>query len=616
MLAVCAAVYLVCLGQTEGVHGGADTFSHFEIAKYSWKYPDLLLHHWGKPVFTLLASPFAQLGITFVECFNAIIMLYTAWFAYRIMSHFKAKMAWLVIPLVFFTPVYFQCGFSALTEPLFSLCVVLSLWFIVKEKYITAAIAIGFLPLIRTEGIFFLPLFGIAFLFLRNYKAILFIGLGGLIYSFIGWIVIGDFLWLIHQLPYGGSKVYPDGTFWHYVSAYDMITGTAMGWTFLVGLLLLPLYLMRTQLTKTQKLVVLLTLGCLTLYFGLHSFLWWKGLAGALGLNRIMAAITPLMVMIMWFGLQSLANVISNKKIAAVALTGLAILCLYTVPAVPLLVPKYQMPETAVMQKAVKWLQDSPYADVQWNTYSPVTAFLGDRDPYDTKQIFRVHHPMQFPKGSILIWDAHFGPNEGQTPLDTLRNDLYLLEIQRFVPDAPFTVLGGLDYEIRIFITTGVPLEAQDWYTAVKADYETPETIGLDGAPEHVVMREDSSFVYQLGPNAPYNRIYEAPMEEAYAYFVDSLGAEVHVTLSDTAQRLDFSLVIHAIDSTGETVFYDRNFILPTKVQPGKNILSRYIPIPALPSTTTLKIYTWNAGQESIFIDDFKALFRMPKRIE
>jgi len=44
------------LAASEGYIGDADSLTHYKFSRYSWLYPEFLLHHWGKPVFTLLSS--------------------------------------------------------------------------------------------------------------------------------------------------------------------------------------------------------------------------------------------------------------------------------------------------------------------------------------------------------------------------------------------------------------------------------------------------------------------------------------------------------------------------------------------------------------------------------
>ncbi len=68
--------------KSTGSHAGADDLNHTQIAKYAWKYPHLLLDHWGKPFYTLIASPFAQFGNMGTKMMNVLFALLSAWFAY------------------------------------------------------------------------------------------------------------------------------------------------------------------------------------------------------------------------------------------------------------------------------------------------------------------------------------------------------------------------------------------------------------------------------------------------------------------------------------------------------------------------------------------------------
>lgn len=46
-------IFTVVIFKTENSFGGADNYSHFKLAYWGWKYPDMLFDHWGKPLFTI-----------------------------------------------------------------------------------------------------------------------------------------------------------------------------------------------------------------------------------------------------------------------------------------------------------------------------------------------------------------------------------------------------------------------------------------------------------------------------------------------------------------------------------------------------------------------------------
>jgi hypothetical protein len=56
-----------------GTNGGGDSIGHYLLAHHAWKYPNLFFNHWGKPVFTMLSSPFAQFGFKGVKLFNVFV---------------------------------------------------------------------------------------------------------------------------------------------------------------------------------------------------------------------------------------------------------------------------------------------------------------------------------------------------------------------------------------------------------------------------------------------------------------------------------------------------------------------------------------------------------------
>ena len=152
--------------------GGADNFAHFNISKWAFRYPHLFFDHWGKPVFTILTAPFAQFGMLGVRIFNIACGLLTAWYAYKLARLFQWPYAWFAVFPVIFTPIYFVMMFTAMTEVLFSLVLVASIYLFFKERYLYAAILISFIFLVRTEGMAFLALFLIAFIIKKQYKYI------------------------------------------------------------------------------------------------------------------------------------------------------------------------------------------------------------------------------------------------------------------------------------------------------------------------------------------------------------------------------------------------------------------------------------------------------------
>ncbi|MCS7078406.1 MAG: hypothetical protein NZ455_16965, partial [Bacteroidia bacterium] len=104
-----------------GTAGTGDTITHFLFAKYAFKYPIFFFDHWAKPVFTLLASPFAQFGFTGIKVFNALVTVFTLYFTYQCAVLLKINQPILPVLFCILMPSYYILTFSGLTEPLFAL---------------------------------------------------------------------------------------------------------------------------------------------------------------------------------------------------------------------------------------------------------------------------------------------------------------------------------------------------------------------------------------------------------------------------------------------------------------------------------------------------------------
>ena len=168
---------------SEGILEGGDSIQHYQIARHSWQDPLLLLHHWGKPLFTLFASPFAQLGHWGVSLFNALCLLATAWAADGILKRAGGAARWLFVPALVLVPVYGTMVFAGMTEVLFALLTILVLRAFFEERYVLAMIIVSFMPFSRPEYIAFLP-FALGWVAMKQqWRALPFVLLGHVLYG-------------------------------------------------------------------------------------------------------------------------------------------------------------------------------------------------------------------------------------------------------------------------------------------------------------------------------------------------------------------------------------------------------------------------------------------------
>ena len=443
---------------SEGMYGGADNIAHFRISRYAFSYPHLFLDHWGKPLFTLLSSPFSQFGFNGLRFFNVITGIFAAFLSFRVARELKIENPVIVVFFVVFSPLFFRLFFSGLTEILFSFVLILTIFFFVRKKFLFSTLVISFLPFVRTEGIIFFALWLVLLGFNKKWKIIPLLFSGTLIYSLIGWSYYGDILWVFHEMPYtGAGNIYGQGELLHFVNSADHIIGIPLIILFLFGLVSYVRSFIKNEFKSVKQVnEVFLVFGGLAIYFIAHSFVWWKGIGGSLGLVRVMACVIPLAAIIAARGADLLTDMLTKKRIFQSLLPVLLVLIVTTTTLFGIKIPVKAGRQEKVLIEAAEWVKGSEFFHSKIYYYDLYFLHRLGVDPYDHERCFEKLHDNEFPgknvpAGSIVQWDAHYGPNEGRMPLERLLENDHLRLLKVFKPAEPFEVLGGNEYAIYLF---------------------------------------------------------------------------------------------------------------------------------------------------------------------
>jgi hypothetical protein len=420
---VCFLFSLLLILLSTGTYDPGDGVQHFLIAKYAFKYPLLLLDHWGKPIYTLFCMPFAQFGFIGSNVYNLLCNTATAFFACRLAQKMGFTHITACFILVFFSPLFFMTSFSGLTEPTFALILTASLLLIAYQRTAAAAVLISFLPFARTEGFFIIPVFVLYLMYHKQWKYILFTSTGSIVYSIAGYLALDDWLWIVHQNPYKGAlDIYGKGPLLHFVAANDRLFGLPLVVLFLVGCLLL---IVRGNKEKNfSSGMKLLIFGSFLTYFVMHSIFWWKGLFGSLGLHRVMAGVAPLFSLVALVGYQGINERLKRHK-SVKTVAGAVILC--TVIFWPL--KQYRPPlepnnEAELLMKTANWIKSNKVkTDRKVYCMYPMIGMLLNIDPFNASAYISTCM-LQYPDfadnlktGDIIFWDSHFGPECKITPL-------------------------------------------------------------------------------------------------------------------------------------------------------------------------------------------------------
>lgn len=440
---------------SKGLGYGGDSFSHYLISRYSWKHPELLLDAWGKPFFTLVTSPFAQLGWPGMVGFNIGCGVLTAYVVYQYCRKIGLPYSWLSIVLLALMPVYFQQIPTGFTEPLFALVVALSAYLFLTENFAAGSALISFLPLVRTEGIGILPLFFVALMVRRKIGTAPLLATGLLFYSVVGYLIKKDFFWLKTE-SYSGTMYGLKGTLLYYPKLSPYLFGVPVFPLMLVGLTWLFIAFKRDPWRNDTKLIgtaFVMTGGFVALFVA-YSVIWARGLFDMIGLTRHIAVTAPGAVVTAMFGVRWLtASVGDRKAVKGAFIAALCILAAYSAYRSLGGVRVELGKENTLTREATLWLKNSGYAGSKIYYWNPIVPFELDTDPFDKSRmayLFALRNESP-PKGAVVFWDAHFGPNEGRLPLQTLKKNSDLVLLKSFVPEPPFTTFKGHLFEIHIF---------------------------------------------------------------------------------------------------------------------------------------------------------------------
>jgi hypothetical protein len=459
---VCAASVVAVRLLSPGLLEGGDGVQHYLIARYSWQHPGLFLHHWGKPLFTLFASPFAQLGHWGMALFNAVCLVLTAWAADGLLRKAGLLARWLYSPALLLVPVYGTMVLAGMTEVFFGLLTVLALRLLWDGRYVAAMVVASFTPFARPEYVAFVPFVMVWAVYRRQWKALPFLLTGHLIYGIVGVFVFGDLLWAFHQDPYtGAAKIYGHGDLFHFTDRVQDMFGMPLTWV--VGSALVAgAWLWWRDPGSRPMLRLLLCVGLLPCMavLAVHSVLWWKGWKGSLGLLRVMATIAPLLVLCALWPVTvaggTLLRTWAGRVLGGALLVVFLLQGQYTALLAHQALPVREESHQEVLQRAgerVAALREGHRRTAYYHPQIPFHAGLNPFDPEQTRLGLDMRQStLGLEEGDLLVWDAHFGPNEGGVPLEMLqgRDDLDLVHV--LVPGERTVVLGGRPFDIWLFL--------------------------------------------------------------------------------------------------------------------------------------------------------------------
>ncbi|GEM_PF-3482518 len=583
------------IGFSSSVFGGADTYQHYMIARASWGHPELLLDHWGKPVFTLLSSPFAQFGLYGVQLMNCLILVLTGWYCSRILKHWKVRGHTFVLLVLFAIPAFLLASFSALTEPLFSLVLIAGIFLLTREKYILSAVLLSFIPMVRNEGVLFLPLFAVALAMLRQWKSIPFLVTGFLLYSIIGGFFLEEgFFWLIKGNPYDKQTLYGSGDWNYYLYKLPEYVGVV----FLIGSIAGYLLLTRKTLFRDkdlkQTVSFLLFSACGIGYFVLHAYAYWRGDVGAFGLERIMIPFFPFMAI----SLVVLTTIFGSQKVWLhwFVLLVIAIGFFQNKPWVR--IPFERDFEEEGIYLAAETIKSVNVSNETVYAYDPRVWYYLDLDMFNNEEArFADRSTKQIDAGSFFVWDSHFGPNEGGTEFTSLLFHPDLKLVDEFMPDSNAVVYSGHTYKTSLFKSVGK--ERNRWTVEhIATDFGAGklEKVNIP-SPERIVTGEQGT-IYLMGMENPFFELVNTVLPDTvdYCYLSGTVSAQVN-----QVPDLEKSLLVFTVEEDNIVKEY-HTLPLVNETAKWDKVFADHFVNNEQGVETRIKLYVWYFGETEISV--------------
>ncbi len=556
--------YVVVLILGEVPQDEGDGLQHFAISQESWSDPALFLDHWGKPLFILLSSTFAQLGFYGYVCFNILVFLLTGLLARNVLTHFNvsetviAFFPWILVSI----PDYSNCIIGGMTEPLFGLLLLSMFWSAINQRWFLFAIIASFTPFARSEGMLVVIVAVPYLLLFRQWRPIVFLTFGFAIYALAGWLLIHEPMWYFKNNPYPEISIYGSGPWYAYIlSALDHLG--------IVAVLLIPVSVVSWWLLLREKpfnhrfLFHLLFFG--GIYLGIiviHSYLWAKGLRGALGLSRIATlGVVPLITLL----LIGLNYFLEHGKMNRWLRLGILVCCclLLAKETFELKLPTEANPHQQALKEASDYLRHHENEVGTIYYFHPLVAFFQgkttlhkdskyrQRFVYIEKDVNEVFKP-----GDLIVRDSKFGAFDQGLPFEKLEKYPWIVPVKRFYTTDFFTELNGEQKSVIIYeVMDKQTFDRQKWDHNQKKiirqirekTYETPGKINLE------YFNLDTNFVLpQLtGPKQEFVAGVSLTIEgneTVYLIFDNGSGYYLSIPIKTETKEIVMSFVTGKID--------------------------------------------------------------------
>ena len=433
IIALFFVIGCVVIVQFDGTGDTGDSITHYFYARYAPLHPEFFFHHWAKPLFVLLASPFAQMGFNGIKFFNLLNATLTLWLTYKLAKRLDFPNPIVAVLILATCSGYFTLTFSGLTEHLFALILVAAVLLLVTEGNVWGSLLVSFLPFVRSEGLLMIGVVGLFLLLKKQWKALPYLSIGHIIYGLAGAMVHGSVLWIFTKIPYATTNSYGKGGLFDFFEKLYYMAGVPQFAFWVFGIF--SIYYFIKKRPPQYLSVLTLIYGSFFALFIAHSLFWYYGIFMSMGLSRVLNAVMPMFALIGLCGFNwvqlFLKNDVAKKAVNTLLLSVLIVFPFTSNPAA--INPKKSlMPEdNQVVAARIADVLKTKYPDHTYYLLHPQIALSLDVDYFDKNKIkdFGKYWQQPLPQNAILIWDSWFCVVDAGISLDAVDSDARLERI-------------------------------------------------------------------------------------------------------------------------------------------------------------------------------------------
>lgn len=631
-------IFLVLSLLSEGLYGGEDNITNFYLARYAFNYPYLFIDPSGKPLYTILSSPFTLFGFHGIKFFNILIGVITAFIAYSIARRINIRPAVMVIFFLCFMPVYTIMLLTALPEILAGFVLIFSILLFLDKKYTFSAIVISFLIFACPQGIILLPLFLVAFLWQNQARAIPFLTSGFILFSILGSFYYSDILWVIHRILFPLFMQHDHSSnlaLWYFVGHLKEMMGLPILLMFVLGSYIILRQLLSGQKVLSEKvsLPAVLLVVPLLLFLSFLIFLSWEGLGESISDTRTFVVLLPVAAILALKGYESLEITLSgffppqdNFSIKLTSFRVLMIVILVYTAFTVNNIPVGLSPQEETLKEIAAWLETSEFSKRKIYTNNASLLQFIDAKPFDSVSgsgfILNTGEDLKkIQSDAIVIWGGLNSNYESGISEVSSLDATNLKPVNYFMAQKDHSTSGDKfnEHWVMVPATSAVYAYNRSIKDSLLSLHESSPplkqllSLGFEDKSNHSdtvnfseTIHHTGKFSFEIDSNCAFGpgfSNYFRIIPDALIH--QKIRATVYLYILSPLNGTNTSLVI-SYENNGKSYFYKAlNLTQEKLILNSWNKIVLSAPLPGFKSQDDiLKVYIWNPNKEVFFMDD------------